>query len=165
VQIDTLRIISIMASYPFNVRVYGILIDEQHNVLVSDELIHDKYITKFPGGGLEFGEGTIDAIKREMMEETNTPVEVLNHFYTTDFFQVSAFNPHAQVISIYYTLEALSSLQVPVKQKPFDFDEIKEGAISFRWIPLHTILEEQFTFPIDKRVAGMLKEGFFSESR
>lgn len=147
-------------SYPFNIRVYGILSDEQSNVLVSDELIHSKYITKFPGGGLEFGEGTIDAIKREMMEETNTPVEVLEHFYTTDFFQVSAFNPHAQVISIYYTLKALSPLQVPVKQKAFEFDEIKEGAISFRWIPLHTISEEQFTFPIDKKVAGMLKKRY-----
>lgn len=142
--------------YPFNVRVYGILIDN-NNVLVSDELIYGKYITKFPGGGLEFGEGTIDAIKREMIEETNTKVEVLEHFYTTDFFQVSAFNPHAQVISIYYTVKALSSLQVTVKQKPFDFDETKEGAISFRWFPLDTISEEQFTFPIDKKVAGMLK--------
>jgi|SRR6185312_10523681 len=151
-------------SYPFNVRVYGILIDEHSNVLVSDELIHEKYITKFPGGGLEFGEGTLDAIKREMMEETNTPIEVLEHFYTTDFFQVSAFNPHAQVISIYYTLKASGPLQVAIKQKPFDFDEAKEGAISFRWISLHTILEDQFTFPIDKKVAGLLKEKFAADN-
>lgn len=154
-------------SYPFNVRVYGILIDTHKNVLVSDELIHGKYITKFPGGGLEFGEGTIDAIKREMEEETNTEVEVLEHFYTTDFFQVSAFNPHAQVISIYYLLKALEPLNVPIKQKPFDFsegiplgDKEKEDAISFRFIPLSTISEEQFTFPIDKKVAGLLKELF-----
>ena len=146
-------------SYPFNVRVYGILIDEDKNVLVSDELIHGKYITKFPGGGLEFGEGTIDAIKREMMEETNTAVEVTEHFYTTDFFQASAFNPHAQVISIYYLLRAIIPLNVPIKQKPFDFDEVKEGAISFRSIPLNSISEEQFTFPIDKKVAGLLKKG------
>src|SRR5580698_2929045 len=142
-------------SYPFNVRVYGILIDEHQNVLVTDELIHDKYITKFPGGGLEFGEGTIDTIKREMMEETNTKVEVVEHFYTTDFFQVSAFNPQSQVISIYYVLKALSPLNIPIKQKPFDFDEIKEGAISFRKIPLSEISEEHFTFPIDKKVAAM----------
>jgi 8-oxo-dGTP diphosphatase len=145
-------------SYPFNVRVYGILIDKHQNLLVSDELIHGKYITKFPGGGLEFGESTIDAIKREMMEETNTQIEVTEHFYTTDFFQVSAFNPHAQVISIYYLIKALSPLHVFIKQKAFDFDEIKEGAISFRQIPANLISEEQFTFPIDKKVASMLKE-------
>lgn len=145
-------------SYPFNVRVYGILIDKHQNLLVSDELIHGKYITKFPGGGLEFGEGTIDAIKREMVEETNTTIEVTEHFYTTDFFQISAFNPHAQVISIYYLIKALSPINVFIKQKAFDFDEIKEGAISFRQIPATSISEEQFTFPIDKKVAAMLKE-------
>ena len=147
-----------MVSYPFNIRVYGILIDKHQNLLVSDELIQGKYITKFPGGGLEFGEGTIDAIKREMMEEANTAIEVTGHFYTTDFFQVSAFNPHAQVISIYYLIKALSPLNVLIKQKAFDFDEIKEGAISFRQIPVNIISEEQFTFPIDKKVGAMLKE-------
>lgn len=146
--------------YPFNVRVYGILIDEQQNLLVSDELIHGMYITKFPGGGLEYGEGTIDALKREMMEETNTAVEVLGHFYTTDFFQVSAFNPQAQVISIYYLIKALTNLHVPIKQKAFDFGEAKEEAISFRLIPLDIISQEQFTFPIDKKVAAMLREKF-----
>jgi 8-oxo-dGTP diphosphatase len=145
-------------SYPFNVRVYGILMDEHQNVLVSDELVYGKYITKFPGGGLEFGEGTIDAIKREMMEEANTPVEVTGHFYTTDFFQVSAFNSHAQVISIYYLIKGLSPINVTVKQKAFDFDEVKEGAISFRLIPLNTISEDHFTFPIDKKVAGLLRQ-------
>lgn len=147
-------------SYPFNVRVYGILIDENHNLLVADELIHGKYITKLPGGGLEFGEGTIDAIKREMMEETGIAVEVTEHFYTTDFFQVSAFNPNAQVLSIYYILKALGPIDVTIKQMPFDFDEEKEGAIAFRLIPIQTISEDQFTFPIDKKVAGMLKELF-----
>ena len=150
-------------SYPFNVRVYGILIDEDHNLLVTDELVHGKYITKLPGGGLEFGEGTIDAIKREMMEETGIVVEVTEHFYTTDFFQVSAFNPHAQVISIYYILKALTDIDLDIKEKPFDFEQEKEGAISFRYIPIYTISEEQFTFPIDKKVASMLKELFSVE--
>jgi 8-oxo-dGTP diphosphatase len=145
-------------SHPFNVRVYGILLDEKQRVLVTDEIIHGKHITKFPGGGLEFGEGTIDAIKREMMEETGMKVEVLSHFYTTDFFQVSAFNPHSQVISIYYMIESQNLESLQIKNKPYDFDEEKEEAISFRLIPISTISEEQFTFPIDKKVAGMLRK-------
>ena len=44
----------------FNIRVYGILINDAKQVLVSDEYIRGTYITKFPGGGLEFGEGTRD---------------------------------------------------------------------------------------------------------
>ena len=41
----------------FNIRVYGILINDKKQVLVSDEFIRGGYYTKFPGGGLELGEG------------------------------------------------------------------------------------------------------------
>ena len=145
-------------SYPFNVRVYGLLTDDDGRVLITDELVHGHRITKFPGGGLEFGEGTLDAIKREMMEETGIPVEVTAHFYTTDFFQPSAFNSKAQVISIYYLIKAIGSFTLKTSDKLFDFEETKEGAISFRWLPISTLTEEAFTFPIDKKVAIMLKE-------
>jgi 8-oxo-dGTP diphosphatase len=143
-------------SYPFNVRVYGLLTDN-NRVLVSDELVHGHRITKFPGGGLEFGEGTLDAIKREMMEETGMPIEVTDHFYTTDFFQPSAFNSKAQVISIYYLIKAIRDFNLKTSDKPFDFEEAKDGAISFRWLPINTLSAESFTFPIDKKVAVMLK--------
>ena len=142
----------------FNVRVYGLLINNKGHILVSDEFIHGRRITKFPGGGLEFGEGTIDALKREMLEETETEVEIIEHFYTTDFFQASAFNPQSQVISIYYLIKALKKLNFHTSEKPFDFEEINEGAISFRWLPLSSLSEEDFTFPIDKRVAGLMRK-------
>jgi 8-oxo-dGTP diphosphatase len=147
-------------SYPFNVRVYGLLINEQNRVLIADELVYGHYITKFPGGGLEFGEGTIDAIKREMIEETGIKVDVSNHFYTTDFFQPSAFNPKAQVISIYYMIKAISPITLHVSEKAFDFPENKEGAISFRWIPIKSLTEETVTFPIDKKVVTLLLQKF-----
>ena len=144
-------------SYPFNVRVYGLMI-ENGSVLVADELIHGRSITKFPGGGLEFGEGTLDAIKREMMEETGIVVEVVKHFYTTDFFQPSAFNAQAQVISIYYTIKAISPYSLHTSEKVFDFPEMKEGAISFRWIKISSLSADNITFPIDKKVAMLLQK-------
>ncbi|HSY76436.1 MAG TPA: NUDIX domain-containing protein [Bacteroidia bacterium] len=143
--------------YPFNVRVYGLLLDDKNRVLVADELIHEHYITKFPGGGLEFGEGTIEAIKREMMEETGITIDVVSHFYTTDFFQLSAFNSKAQVISIYYIIKELSPYTIQTSDKPFDFAETKEGAISFRWLPINSLSEDMFTFPIDKKVSVLLR--------
>lgn len=75
----------------FNVRVYGILINAEKEVLVSDEFIRGHYYTKFCGGGLEKGEGTIDCLKREFMEEMQLHVDVTSHLYTTDFYQESAF--------------------------------------------------------------------------
>jgi len=148
----------------FNLRVYGILIGENNQVLVSDEFIRGSYYTKFPGGGLEFGEGTRDCLKREFMEEMNLNVHVGDHIYTTDYFQMSAFNPEHQIISIYYFVQALEPITVPLRQKPFDFDEqqlavYKERSETetFRFINWDEFSEASVTLPIDKIVAKMLK--------
>lgn len=151
----------------FNIRVYGILINEHKQVLVSDEYIRGNYYTKFPGGGLEFGEGTRDCLAREFMEEMNLKVEVGDHIYTTDYFQMSAFNPEHQIISIYYFAKALEAIKAPLRSKPFDFDE-RELAIyaekreteTFRFINWEDFSEEQVTLPIDKIVSKMVKENF-----
>src|SRR6266513_6357519 len=99
----------------FNIRVYGILINEKKQVLVADEFIRGGYYVKFPGGGLELGEGTRDCLKREFKEEMNLDVEIGEHLYTTDFYQVSAFNPAHQIISIYYLVKALEEIKVPLR--------------------------------------------------
>lgn len=139
----------------FNVRVYGILIKDG-KLLVSDEFIKGHKITKLPGGGLEFGEGTIECLVREFKEELDLEVDVLSHFYTTDFFVSSAFSASSQVISIYYKVKALSDMNFDVSEVAFDFKDIKEGAQSMRWINLNTLSENDFTFIIDKKVAEML---------
>ena len=148
----------------FNVRVYGILLGEDKQVLVSDELIRGDYITKFPGGGLEFGEGTRDCLKREFKEEMDLEVVVGDHLYTTDFFQMSAFNPEHQIISIYYFVKALEPIRVPLRTKPFDFDERelrvyaeKKETETFRFIDRAAFSEESVTLPIDKVVAGIIR--------
>ncbi len=143
----------------FNIRVYGILIENQ-KVLVSDEYIKGNYTTKFPGGGLELGEGTIDCLIREFKEELDLKIEVLNHFYTTDFFVSSAFNTNSQVISIYYLVKATGVSNYKTSETAFNFEK-KEGAQSFRWISLKEIKESNFTFVIDKRVAELLMETKF----
>src|SRR4026208_1617416 len=106
----------------FNIRVYGILINSEKQVLVSDEFIRGNYYTKFPGGGLELGEGTRDCLKREFIEEMNLDVEVGDHLYTTDYYQQSAFNPAHQIISIYYFVKALEPITATLRSSPFAFD-------------------------------------------
>ena len=147
----------------FNLRVYGILLGENKEVLVSDEFIRGQYYTKFPGGGLEFGEGTRDCLKREFKEEMDLEVEVGDHLYTTDFFQMSAFNPEHQIISIYYFVRALEPIRAPLREKPFDFDERemriyaeKKETETFRFIDRAAFSAESVTLPIDKVVAGLL---------
>jgi 8-oxo-dGTP diphosphatase len=142
----------------FTVRVYGLWINDKNEVLVSDEYIYDKFLTKFPGGGLEFGEGIIDCLKREWREELDTEIFVKEHFYTTDFFQVSVFNPNAQVISVYYLVEPLAQPDLNLKTKVFDFDQIQDGVQVFRFLPVSGLQEKDLTLPIDQKVALLLME-------
>ncbi len=149
----------------FNVRVYGILLGEDRRVLVSDEFIRGKYYTKFPGGGLEFGEGTRDCLKREFKEEMDLEVRIGDHIYTTDFFQMSAFNPEHQIISIYYFAEALEPIRAPLRETPFDFDsrqlaiyKEKGETETFRFVEWAAFGEDSVTLPIDKVVAQLLKK-------
>src|SRR6478735_2216297 len=94
----------------FNVRVYGLLINDKNELLISDEQEQGMRFTKLPGGGLEYGEGLIEGLKREFVEECDTDIEVIDHFYTTDFFIKSAFND-SQIISVYYNVKAVSDLR------------------------------------------------------
>jgi 8-oxo-dGTP diphosphatase len=141
--------------YNFNVRVYGLLINDNDEILISDEQEYGMRFTKFPGGGLEYGEGLIDGLKREFVEECNAEVEVISHFYTTDFFIKSAFND-LQIISIYYIVKNISELNLSIKTKVFDFDGEGDVLQAFRWVKLSELDREDITFPIDRHVAALL---------
>ena len=130
----------------FNIRVYGIWIRDNH-VLLNEELIRGQQVIKFPGGGLDWGEGLIDCLKREWKEELDLDIEVLDHFYTTDYFQHSAFDG-SQVISIYYLVMAKDAPEIIINH------EENERAY---WMPLEDVSADTFTLAIDKKVGDMLQ--------
>lgn len=133
----------------FNIRIYGICINERNEVLLSDETYRDLNFTKFPGGGLEFGEGTIDCLKREFREEFDLEIEVGSLFYLTDFFQVSAFSENDQVISVYYLIKAdLQALDQLINDQT--------SVEKLHWVNLSELTEEQLSLPIDRIVAQKL---------
>lgn len=143
----------------FNVRVYGLLINAKNEVLVSDEEEYGFRFSKFPGGGLELGEGLIDGLKREFVEECQAEIEVVSHFYTTDFYEKSSFND-SQVISIYYLVKEKAPLQLAFKDKIYDFDAEGEVLQAFRWVNIATLSLDEITFRTDKTVAQLLKNKF-----
>ncbi|MFW0715370.1 NUDIX domain-containing protein [Pedobacter sp. N23S346] len=143
----------------FNVRVYGLIINHNNEVLVSDEEEYGIRFSKFPGGGLEFGEGLLDGLKREFMEECNAEIEILSHFYTTDFFEKSSFND-SQVISVYYLVKEKAPLQLVFKTKIYDFDTEGEILQAFRWVKIQDLEVDAITFKTDKVVAQLLKDQF-----
>ena len=140
----------------FNIRVYGILIDNQ-KLLVTDEFRLGIKMTKFPGGEMNFGEGSIDCLKREFIEELNLQIDIISHFYTTDYFQQTELLPETeQLISIYYLVKATEQYQFATTDKKFDFKVLIEGAQTFRWLDLNNINSNEFTLPIDKKAVTQL---------
>ena len=140
----------------FTIRIYGLLL---HNgrVLVADEIIKGRRITKFPGGGLEYGEGPKDCLVREIREEIGVEAFDVEHFYTTDFFQRSTFHEEEiQVLSIYFTFQVAQPETLKVTDRRFVFVDEKEGAEAFRWLELKGAKEEDVDLPIDKVVLRRL---------
>ena len=142
----------------FTIRVYAIIINSKNEVLLSDEFQLGMKMTKFPGGGMEFGEGTIDCLKREAVEEFGQEIEVLEHFYTTDFFQQAIFKKEYQVVSIYYLAKFKDDIKFRISDKVFDFKELKNESQSFRWQNIESLNIDDITFAIDQKVAKMLKQ-------
>lgn len=133
---------------PFNVRVYGLLV-EQNKILIIREPFARNVITKFPGGGLEFGEGLIDCLKREFLEELNLEIEILGHFYTQDYFLASRFDENEQILMIYYKVRAIDISKLNVLDP--DIQEVI-------WIDLDEISTKDVTLESDQLVVGMLKD-------
>lgn len=141
----------------FNLRVYGLLRNQQGEILVAHESIGDFHFSKFPGGGLEFGEGPEDCLIREFQEETGLEVSVHSHLYTTGFFQPSAFNPLDQLVSIYYWVGSRHTGMVPLTR----LEVASNHFIRFEWVASEQLHDGLLTFPVDRHVARLVKEKGF----
>ena len=130
----------------FNIRVYC-LARHQDKILVLKEPFMGELIHKFPGGGLEFGEGTLECLHREFKEELNLEITHLQHFYTQEDFVETPFRPHLQLFLVYYTADIvdINSLEI-----------IDKNIAEVRWIPITELNESEFELPVDKQVVKML---------
>lgn len=145
-----------MKPIAFTIRVYGLLINNGQ-ILLSRENIHGDVYTKFPGGGLEFGEGITDCLKREFMEEVQIELSSFDHFYTTEGYFPSAFhNPPKQVLSIYYKVSTEELDQIKIGD-PGNNSLLKENEDQILyWCDLDKLKSEGLELPIDKIVLEKL---------
>lgn len=139
----------------FTIRVYGLLIVE-HKILLSRENIKGGIYTKFPGGGLEFGEGIVDCVKREFMEEVAIELSETKLFHLTEDFIPSAFHDSKQVISIYYKV-ATNQIEDIKTGDPNDKELLKNDDDQvLYWCRLQDLGSEPIELPIDRQVVRKL---------
>lgn len=133
----------------FNLRVYGLLVRDG-KLLVSAEKYVGWDLRKFPGGGVEYGEGVKDALKREWKEELEAEIEIGELFYVTDYFLQSAYRDEDQIISFYYRVY---TDEIVLKNK-------LEHEVF--WLELNEEKYTEFSFPQEQMVYEMLREEYSS---
>lgn len=130
-----------------NIRVYAIYLNNKQELMALDECYAGEKLVKLPGGGLEFGEGTLECLHREFAEELNLKIKVLEHFYTQEEFLVSRFRENEQLLTIYYKVEILNLHELAI---------LDDSIENIKWISLQE--EDPLPLPIDKVVFRKLKQ-------
>ncbi|WEK70551.1 MAG: NUDIX hydrolase [Candidatus Chryseobacterium colombiense] len=132
-----------------NIRVYACVVKNK-KVLTLFEEYAGEALMKFPGGGLEYGEGVLECLHREFEEELNVKVEIVEHFYTQEDFLVSRFRENEQLLTIYYIVNIINEE---------DFLILDPCIEKTEWIDIDQP-HNPFPLPIDKIVFDKLKEKF-----
>lgn len=142
-------------------RVYGIVINERNEVLISDEYRFGRYFRKFPGGGIELGEGIIDGLKREFQEELGSEVKSYEFLFFNDYFQKSSFDTQTQVTCFYYLVECTNTNKLGLES--YKVPLTRDGEQQ-QWISLHQLEPNALTFPIDQDALRVFKKKLASTS-
>ena len=139
-----------------NVRVYMVVIREGLSgpeVLVSYERLPKLGgVMKFPGGGLEWGEGPAACLRREALEELGQPVAIDRLCHISEQAYVSSFDDTHQVMAVHYSARLLD-------EPRFDDEGVLEDVFGKRvplmhqalgWRPVAGLEPSEFFFGSDR---------------
>lgn len=113
----------------FNYRVAGIALREGQ-VLLQYQAGMDHWC--LPGGRVEFGETSINALRREMLEETEETVQVGRLLWVAESFFRSEEEQRYHELGFYYLMDFASTTSVMQAPKSIVMREGQE-LVTFQW--------------------------------
>ncbi len=132
-----------------NVRVYATIVKDGKVLALREEYVGEQLL-KFPGGGLEFGEGVMQCLERELEEELNIKIKNVLHLYTQEHFVQSKFSAAEQLLSIYYQGELVDQNELLIMDPCIEKTE---------WISL-AAEENPFPLEVDKIAFRQLQKKY-----
>lgn len=129
----------------FNIRVYAVCV-VNNKLLTLKEPFAGRMVTKLPGGGLEFGEGTVDCLKREFKEELNLEIEINDAFYIQEDFVTSLAKDQKQLLMLYFKTTILDIENLKI---------LDHNIQKINWVDLKE--NNPFSLPVDKIVFTKLQ--------
>lgn len=122
----------------FNVRVYAVCVQDKQLFTLRE--VHGSWdIIKLPGGGLEYGEGPVDCLKREFKEELNLDIEVLDAFYIQESYVPSIMKDNRQIVLLYFEVSIINLEALQFNDK---------AIVSAQWLPITA--DCPLSLPVDK---------------
>lgn len=132
-------------NYIFNVRVTGILI-ENNNILIVQQKLSESRAWSLPGGRLERGESLEQGLKRELKEETGLDVQIERLLYLCD---VNASDN--TVLHITFLLTRTGG-EITLPTNEFDINPIHD----VRFVPIDDLTDYGFS----EVFIQLIKNGF-----
>ena len=131
--------------YIFNIRITGILI-ENNEILLVQQKLSDKRDWSLPGGRLERGETLSQGLIREMKEETGLDVEIVRMLYLCDVAASSN-----TVLHITFLLRRIGG-EIELPSNEFDENPIHD----VKFVPISELAQYGFS----EKFIQVIKDGF-----
>lgn len=131
--------------YMFNIRITGILI-ENNEILLVQQKLSDKRNWSLPGGRLERGETLSQGLIREMKEETGLDVEIVRMLYLCDVAASSN-----TILHITFLIKRIGG-EIELPSNEFDENPIHD----VKFVPISELVQYGFS----EKFIQVIKDGF-----